>query len=93
MPRLPHSALNRLDALVFKFWCALLCVFLLAAPLPAHAQTDCSAYGQCEALQGTLPFAGLQPPILIAIDEGSLSSMFDTAEERQDFRTRLATAA
>ena len=93
MPCLPHAVLNRLDALVFKFWCALLCVFLLPAPLSVRAQTSCSAYDECAKLQGELEDK-LQPPIVISINESSLGTMFDTEAERADFRNRLeATVA
>ncbi len=71
----------------------LLSALLLVVQIPAGAQTDCTSYNQCPALQGEQP-TRITGPIAYSFDEAALSAGFNNDQAKiNDFKTRLTNAA
>src|ERR1043165_5380527 len=85
-----EALLVRLDRIILFFWIAILSLSLPLSRLPVQAQTDCTAYNQCAALQGEHPNK-LNGPITYSFDEASLQKL-PTAQAREDFKNRIIAA-
>lgn len=90
MPRTFAALLTAVDECVLRFWIFVLALLLLASQLPVGAQQDCSAYGQCAALQQESS-TKLNGPITYSFNESSLASL-PNEQARQDFKNRMMTA-
>jgi hypothetical protein len=87
------SKLECLDESVLRCWIAVLCAYLIAPPGVAIAQTSCSGYGSCAALQVASSNL-LTGNISYSFDDAALAAAFGNDQAKiQDFKTRMTTAA
>ncbi len=88
-----EQTLKRIDRLVLYSLIAVLLAPLLIAQLPSQAQTSCSNYDQCTALQGEQS-TKLTGDISYSFDEAALNAAFNGDQAKiQDFKDRMTAAA
>ncbi len=81
-----------LDRVLLRAWIAAICLSLLGAQTPLLAQTPCTDYNQCAALQGE-DSRGLNGPITFSFNMQSLNDRFPDPADRNDFMTQMRAAA
>jgi hypothetical protein len=93
MPHQIERVLCFFDRLMLPLWLFVLCLCLPGAQVAALAQTSCTTYNQCPALQSQSP-TKLTTPITYAFDDASLNTMFNgDAAKIADFKNRVTEAA